>query len=258
MVTTRSPSGVGQTPDCQHVLECWGFPARSLTSLVYHEAVTSSDILEVEWQFAATDTARVAAWLAGARVPGYTIAPGATKDLHDTYFDTADWRIHAARYTCRVRNKGASSELTLKAMAEAEGSMRSRRELTETLPHELAERAQLASPVFAPGPAGQLIRNAVGRRPVMPIFSLHTHRQTFSLADERGTIGEIAVDETTCRLPRRSHTDFRASRLKWTPTPWSAPGGSWMSWWRRPDPIRRVPRSSRQPSRRPDRRCRGR
>jgi len=163
---------------------------RSLTALLYHKPVASTDMVEVEWQFAAADVASVAAWLAAARVPGYSITPGATKELHDTYFDTADWRIHAARYTCRVRNKGGSSELTLKAMAEAEGSMRSRRELTEPI------SVGTQSPVFAPGPAGQLIRNVAGKRPVMPIFSLHTHRQTFALADEGGTIGEIAVDET--------------------------------------------------------------
>jgi len=184
----------------------------------YHEPVASTDILEVEWQFAAPDIAGVASWLAEARVPGYTVTPGPTKDLHDTYFDSPDWRIHAARYTCRVRTKGTSSELTLKAMAEAQSSMRSRRELTETLERaeralaQAPERTELASPVFAPGPAGQLIRTAVGRRPVMPIFSLHTHRQTFVLADEAGTIGEIAVDETT--VPVAETEPYRFSRVE--------------------------------------------
>lgn len=183
--------------------QCLIGPARSLTALLYHELVTASDILEVEWQFAVPDVSVVTAWLAAARVPGFSVTAAATKDLHDTYFDSADWRLHAARYTCRVRTKGAASELTLKAMAEAEGAIRSRRELTETLAHDAA-----IAPAVAPGPAGQLIRNAIGRRPLVPLFSLHTHRQAFVLADQAGTLGEIAVDETTVPLSDASPARF--------------------------------------------------
>ena len=150
----------------------------------------TSDQLEVEWQFRTEDTAAVVRWLESCVVPGYTVTPGKTKDLHDTYFDTAHWRVHRARFTCRIRDKGDASELTLKSMAEAVGSMRSRREMTESL-----EAGAL--PLAAPGPCGETLRLIAGRRPMAPIFALHTHRQTFMLADPVGTLGEIAVDETT-------------------------------------------------------------
>lgn len=156
------------------------------------DSVTSpapTDQLEVEWQFTTPDTARVINWLESGVVPGYTVTPGKTKDLNDTYFDTAGWHIHRARFTCRVRDKGDSSELTLKSMADAVGSMRSRREMTEALEPG-------ALPMAAAGPCGETLRLIAGRHPLEPIFALHTHRQTFMLADTAGTLGEIAVDET--------------------------------------------------------------
>ena len=150
----------------------------------------ATDQLEVEWQYSVANTDAVARWLQSAAVPGYTVTPGKTKDLDDTYLDTPDWRIHRARFTCRVRDKGESSELTIKGMAEAVGSMRSRREMNEPL-------AAGAPPLAAPGICGELLRLLAGKRELAPIFSLKTHRRTFMLADALGPLGEIAVDDTT-------------------------------------------------------------
>lgn len=149
----------------------------------------TTDQIEVEWQFAAPDTDSVARWLMAAVVPGYTVTPGKTKVLNDTYFDTADWRINHGGFTCRVRDKGDSAELTLKSMAEAVGSMRSRREMTEGL-----EPGGL--PMAAPGACGETLRLLAGKHALKQIFSLETNRQTFELADGGGTLGEIALDET--------------------------------------------------------------
>jgi CHAD domain-containing protein len=70
--------------------------------------------------------------------------------------------------------------------------MRSRRELTEEL-----EAGGAASPVAAPGPCGHALRLIAGKRPLEPIFSIRTHRQTFVLADGVGVLAEIAVDDTS-------------------------------------------------------------
>ena len=152
----------------------------------------STDQLEVEWQFAAPSTDHVLAWLAVANVPGYTVTPGPTKELNDTYYDTADWRFHRAHFTCRVREKGDGAELTLKSMAEAKDAVRSRREITDFLsgpgPHRLAE---------APGTGGQYVRLLAGRRALTALFTLDQLRRTFILADATGEVAEIAVDRTT-------------------------------------------------------------
>ncbi len=170
-------------------------------------AAQTTDMLEVEWQFSALDVRPVLRWLQSAAVSGFTVTPGPAKQLNDTYYDTEDWRVHRARYTCRIRSKADGAELTLKSMAEAVGSIRSRRELTELLAD-----ASALDPLEAPGQCGQLLRSAAGKRPLRPIFNLRTERRTFALADEVGVIGEIAVDETT--IPVGEDVPVHLSRVE--------------------------------------------
>lgn len=170
-------------------------------------AAQTTDVLEVEWQFSALDVRPVLRWLQSAAVPGFTVTPAKTTQLDDTYYDTDDWRVHRARYTCRIRSKSDGPELTLKSMAEAVDSMRSRRELTELLPDTAT-----VNPVDALGQCGQLLRAAAGKRALRPIFNLRTDRRTFDLADETGIIGEIAVDETS--IPVGEDVPIRLSRVE--------------------------------------------
>ncbi|MBI2766366.1 MAG: CHAD domain-containing protein [Chloroflexi bacterium] len=167
----------------------------------------SEDILEVEWQFDAPDIERVARWLETAAVPGFTLRATKNKDVTDTYFDTPGWRIHRGRFTCRLREKGDGAEITMKAMAEASGGMRRRRELTELVPPEAASQPDAAS-----GPCGQALRVLIGREPLAPLFSLRQHRRTFELADVAGVLGEISLDETT--IPVGESPPVRFSRVE--------------------------------------------
>lgn len=166
----------------------------------------ATDHLEVEWQYAALDTRPVLRWLQSATVPGYVVAPAGVKELDDTYFDTGDWRVHRAGYTCRLRHKGAECELTLKAMADPSGGMRTRRELTEALP------PGSTSPAPATGPCGAAIRAMAGRNDLTPLFRLQTRRQLFTLADEQGPLGEIALDDTA--IPVGEDTPVRLARVE--------------------------------------------
>ena len=149
----------------------------------------STDQTEVEWQFDATGLAAASRWLGAAAVPGYTVTPGPTKHLRDTYYDTADWRLHHAGFTCRVRDRGGGAELTLKSMADPSEAIRTRREITEMLPGAGAIAA-------ASGPCASLIRLAAGPHELRPLFELRTDRQTFRLGDAGGDLGEIALDHT--------------------------------------------------------------
>lgn len=167
---------------------------------------SGSDQTEIEWQFTALDVRPVARWLESAAVPGYAVTPGPEKQLHDAYFDTADWRIHRAGFTCRVREKGDGAELTLKSMADPAGAMRTRREITEQLP---AEGAELLA---APGPCGQVLRAVAGKRPLREAFRLQTRRRIFNLADAEGVVAEIALDETS--IPVGEDVPVRLSRVE--------------------------------------------
>lgn len=169
-------------------------------------APMATDLLEVEWQYAALDTRPVLRWLQSGQVLGFSVVPAGVKELDDTYFDTADWRVHKAGYTCRVRHKGADAELTLKAMADASGGMRSRRELTE----ELASPSE--APARAPGPCGAALRAIAGRAALAPLFRLQTRRQVFMLSDDQGPLGEIALDDTS--IPVGEDTPVRLARVE--------------------------------------------
>ena len=161
----------------------------------YHgfvSAPTPADHLEVEWQFDAPAIEPVAVWLRAAAIPGYTVVTGKAKALTDRYLDTDDWRMHRARFTCRLREKGDGAELTIKGMADAQGGMRSRREVNEPIAHATAEGVAAAN-----GPCGVMIRHIVGGRELRELFAVNTRRQTFDLMDETGLVGEIALDDTT-------------------------------------------------------------
>lgn len=166
----------------------------------------ATDQIEVEWQYAALDTRPVVRWLQTSLPPGFQLERVGFKELEDTYFDTEDWRLNRAGYTCRVRRKGDSGELTLKSMAESSGGMRSRRELNEPLD------SPSVRPTDAPGVCGTIVRAVAGRSPVDAQFRLETHREVFNLSDAEGLLAEIAVDETS--IPVGEDRPVRLSRVE--------------------------------------------
>ncbi|MGE3076017.1 MAG: CHAD domain-containing protein [Dehalococcoidia bacterium] len=166
----------------------------------------TADQMEIEWQYAALDTRPVVRWLHGTMPPGFTIERVGLKELDDTYFDTAEWHLNRAGYTCRIRRKGDSAELTLKSRAEPTGAMRTRRELNEPL------ESGTFSPSSAPGSCGAIVRAVAGRFPVEEQFRLQTQREVFNLSDADGVIAEVAVDETS--IPVGEDRPVRLSRVE--------------------------------------------
>ncbi|OAI39125.1 hypothetical protein AYO38_08135 [bacterium SCGC AG-212-C10] len=154
---------------------------------------SAQDHTEVEWQFDAPEGLdRASDWLRAANVPGYTVQPGALKQLVDRYYDTPDWRLNHAGFTCRVRQKGDSAELTMKGQATSVDGMRSRREMNESVPMGEDDIFAIAS-----GPVGAAVKAVRGRQPMQQLFTVRTARQLFHLSDDGGRIAEIAVDDTT-------------------------------------------------------------
>jgi triphosphatase len=150
---------------------------------------------ETEWQFAALDVRPVARWLESANIPGYTVVEAGTKEVTDTYFDTADWRLQRAGFTCRVREKGDGAELTIKTMADAPGGLRQRQERNEAIAgtgiHAILE---------ADGEVARVVKLVAGRKPLAALFTLKQTRRLFRLNEQEGDIGEISLDETTIPL----------------------------------------------------------
>lgn len=152
--------------------------------------VATQDLIEVEWQFDAPELAAVRAWLGETPLPGFAVTPERIVEMRDVYFDTKDWAVYRAGFTCRVRSREGRAELTLKSMAEPEGGVRSRREITEPL----AECED--GPAMAAGKCGDMLRMLAGRHPIEELFTLEQRRQTYCLSDATGALAEIALDET--------------------------------------------------------------
>jgi CHAD domain-containing protein len=163
---------------------------------------TASDGRELEWQFDALDLRPVVRWLeTPAASPGteaLTVAPGGTVSQVDLYLDTDERSFQRAGYALRIRRLArrtkSGGEVTLKALGSTPttAGLRVRREVTEPLeapdPEVLARTA---------GPVGERIRAVAGKRRVSPLFEVRTRRRVYTL----GTAGQIALDETSIRLP---------------------------------------------------------
>ncbi|CAA9436432.1 MAG: Adenylate cyclase [uncultured Rubrobacteraceae bacterium] len=142
------------------------------------------DVQEVEWQFDAGDLEAVEGWLEEYGTgSGFSVAPGSTRELTDTYLDTEDWRLYRAGYALRVRHKGSNktSEVTMKSLAsvgDGDGGKVRRREISERVRNGEGGFPDLSE---AHGPAGERLRALAGSHEVRRLFEIRTRRRTFNL-----------------------------------------------------------------------------
>jgi CHAD domain-containing protein len=164
---------------------------------------------EVEWQFDAVDLRPVLRWLTdpeGWRVDprSVRVAAAGTRNQVDLYLDTNDRRFQRAGYALRIRRSSsrreAAGEATLKALDQGGPEMpglRHRREVSE----QLAE-PDLRALMRSEGPVGQRVRALAGRKRLLPLFEVRTHRRLFSLETDDSPPGEITLDETAIQPSR--------------------------------------------------------
>jgi CHAD domain-containing protein len=154
---------------------------------------------EVEWQLASDDLGSVRRWLADhGKIDGLIVEPRSTLQIHDTYLDTEDWRIHRAGFALRIRSESGKSHATLKSLHSASATVADRRELSQALgnPHSDSIRK-------SPGPVGTRVLAVSGTHALVPLFEVRTSRQRFSIhrEDEQQPLGEIDLDETVISRP---------------------------------------------------------
>lgn len=167
---------------------------------------------EQEWQFAASGLDEVREWI--ARQPAeYSVRrfkPRTTLELHDTYFDSADWMIFRAGFALRLRQAreetGAEHvELTLKALDAARDGFAQRAEITESVGN-----ADLAALMTGGSPLAERIRSLVGARALAPLFHANTRRERQQLleADTDLPLAEVDLDHTSLRTPGGAAREF--------------------------------------------------
>ncbi|MGH8318884.1 MAG: CHAD domain-containing protein [Steroidobacteraceae bacterium] len=123
---------------------------------------------------------------------GLRIEPLPAQQLHDTYLDTADWRVFRAGYALRMREKGGHAEATLKGLHSARDDVADRRELTEPLTEGGARALAQAT-----GPVGSRVRDVIGVKPLRRLFGVRTSRERFAVRSRESAeeVGELALDE---------------------------------------------------------------
>ncbi|WP_273843672.1 CHAD domain-containing protein [Rubrobacter calidifluminis] len=153
------------------------------------------DHREVEWQFDATGLEAVTRWLEESGSRGaLTVVSEGERELTDTYYDTAGWRIFRAGYAVRVRRFGdGGAEATMKALTPGDGSgLRRRREISEPLDGGLRKGV---------GPVGERVGNLAGPRGLRPLFEARTRRRVYALRRGDVRFGEVVLDETRVISP---------------------------------------------------------
>jgi triphosphatase len=161
--------------------------------------MVSGDLVEIEWQFDALDLRPVERWI--STLPALSIAtdPAQTitalaktpRRLVDVYFDTEDWRMAAAGFVVRTRQRGREQEATLKdTKPAADNGLRQRLEVTEVLPEGGLGALGPA------GPVGRRVHAIAGRRPLREILQVRTRRRPFALRVGGVDAAEIALDDT--------------------------------------------------------------
>lgn len=175
------------------------------------EDASGSDAQELEWQFEAGDLEEVESWLDDHESQGgLTVAPGVTKNLTDSYYDTEDSMLYRAGYALRIRQRGKSTEATMKSIAPATDGLRQRRELSEAM-----EDGGISTFRESGGKVGERLRLLTGRKELQKLFEVNTRRRVFELSfedpEEQSNVdlsdgsdsvvfGEIALDETEIPL----------------------------------------------------------
>lgn len=168
---------------------------------------------EVEWQLDAVDLRPVERWLQSRQAAhpsegGEAGAPAAAQSttdiayrpqgpraIADTYFDTADWRLHRAGLTLRLRSENGAHAVTLKTTEAAVDGLRIRTEIEDPLPS-----SDLQALLTSEGRAGAWVRALAGSQPLRPLFSLQSTRQAFAILVGGKLAGEIALDDTLIPL----------------------------------------------------------
>lgn len=154
--------------------------------------------MEIEAKFALPNRQAYRELLRLRDLAGYTLIPTAAAHVADRYFDTADGRLLAAGYACRLRTEGASVLATLKGLGGAQGAVHQRDE----------QEVQLATwtpdaRTWPASPARELALKLTEGATLQPLFDLEQQRQRADVLDGARRVAELSLDEVRATVGRR-------------------------------------------------------
>jgi len=144
---------------------------------------------EIELKLALTDALAWEKLLASPLLNGQTKRKPVRELFEAVYFDTDDQALEKAHLAYRVRREGTRWIATVKDGGTSAGGLHQRREWNAAV-----EGPAPCLDPFMTGPAGPVLRNAIGEKELLPLFSSRFERVTFDVAAEDGSRIEVAAD----------------------------------------------------------------
>lgn len=150
--------------------------------------------MERELKFSGEDAVAFEALRTATDVGGFPAGPGDLGAFTDVYLDTADRRILAAGYACRLRRKGDEWLATLKGLGGATGALHEREEIESVA-------APAANPQdWPPGPARDLALELAAGEPLDELFTLRQARIRRMLGPASAPVAELSLDEVIVEI----------------------------------------------------------
>lgn len=146
--------------------------------------------MEIEAKYAVTEEALDTVSTV-RRLGAYTLRPApAVEEQENTYYDTADGRLSAARYGLRLRRVGERSLITLKGPTDGNDGLHRRAE------YEF-EGAATDPATWPEGVARDLTLALTGGAPLTPLLRIHTERRVLYAERDGIQAAEICLDRGT-------------------------------------------------------------
>jgi inorganic triphosphatase YgiF len=145
--------------------------------------------MEIEAKFIVPDEVTLQELLEMRELGGFRLQPGPTKQVNDSYRDTADGAIYRGGYACRIRRKGGQRIAALKGLGGAAGAVHQRAE------HEVVLDAADAPPDWPSSPARELALGLSQGQPLAELFSLSQQRHKRMVYAADRLVAELSLDE---------------------------------------------------------------
>ena len=162
--------------------------------------MTENQPIEIEAKFIVPDEATWQRLLEMWELGGFRLEPGPTRQVSDSYRDTADRAIYRGGYACRIRREGDRRIATLKGLGMADGAVHQRAQ------HEVTLDAGEAPADWPASPARKLALALSQGEPLIELFSLSQQRHTRTVQAGDRLVAELSLDVVEMHIGDESKT----------------------------------------------------
>jgi CHAD domain-containing protein len=154
--------------------------------------------MEVEAKFRVPNREVYRDMLRLRQLGAFAIAPVGRVRVEDRYFDTADGRLLAGGYSCRLRTQAGAVVATLKGLGDSAGAVHRRDEREIALPRLVLDPAG-----WPDSPARELALQLTDGARLEPLFDLHQSRCKSDLMQGARRVAEWSLDEVRAVVGKR-------------------------------------------------------